>query len=237
MSEAQTQIQAVVGSAPDDLVAMYESGGTPSFPDSRINVLSFEAALSTTQQMCGIPAVDSLGLWVLDDANDSNPYGLITKGPYRGFVVHFSHDPEPEIKFDSLGGFLAEVQRVGQSGGDIDDFAPTIDQRLDCSDDIIRLVQEDTEDSIWMLCLYLTGSPNLSSSAQEAVAAWDDFYAGEALALWLKKHGSAADLAIAEKLAAADHPQVSNPGKAAVSAIRRRRSQQVTQPDAEDGAG
>jgi len=169
--------------------------------------------------------VATLGLWILDNAEDSNPYCLITKGPFQGFVVHFSHDPEPVIAFDSLVRFIAETRRIGEAGGNIDNLEKGIDHRRDISDIAELLVEQNTEDAIFLLCLYMTGRPIISTVAQESIAACEDFYAGEALAHWLNVEGMIKDLPIAEKLASNNNPQVSAPGKAAAISIIKRSNQ------------
>src|SRR5687767_8343647 len=103
MPDYASQVAAVIGSAPADLLAYYDNEVFPVYPDSRINCLPFDKAKDYSQKMRGISVVGILGLWVLDDANDSNPFAYISKGPCAGMIIHFSHDPEPRVAFSSLG--------------------------------------------------------------------------------------------------------------------------------------
>ena len=61
-----------------------------------------------------------LGLIVLDDADDSNPYALIMRGPASGMVVHFSHDPEPALAFPDLATFLNALSAAVRDDRNID---------------------------------------------------------------------------------------------------------------------
>lgn len=219
MPDYASQIAAVIGSAPADLVAYYDAGVFPAYPASRINCLPFAKAREYSEALRGISVVDRLGLWVLDDANDSNPFGYISKGPCAGMIIHFSHDPEPEIAFANLGSFLAAVQSAGRCGIDIDKIAaePT---RIPLDGDLRELTSENTDDATFLLCAYLPVADGVSVATKESLAAHEDFFVREAFATFLARFPSSEDLAIAERLAADGHPQVARPGKSALSAVR-----------------
>ena len=91
---------------------------------------------------------------------------------------------------------------------------------VDPSDDICQLINDGADDSESLVCIYLTPNPQISNIAKSTIADSDDFYSKEALANWLKVNGNVNDESIAEKLASAPHPQVSNPGKRALGIIR-----------------
>jgi hypothetical protein len=110
MPDYVSQILAVIEATPAVLLAYYQDAVFPTYPDSRIHCLFFDQARSYSYKMRGIPVVDLLGLWVLDVANDSNPFAYISKGECSGMIIHFSHDPEPKIAFFSLERFLVAMR-------------------------------------------------------------------------------------------------------------------------------
>ena len=60
------------------------------------------------------------GLVALGNANDSNPYCLITRGVAAGMVMHFFHDDQPMIEFDGLPAFerfLRDLRAGAARGG------------------------------------------------------------------------------------------------------------------------
>lgn len=221
MPDYSAEMMAIVGAAPYDLVQYYEAGDFPSFPESRVNCLSFEAAAKYTFQIAGIPTGHRMGLWVLDDANDSNPFCYISKGPCMGAIIRFSHDPEPEIYFPKLNPFLAALTALGISGADIDELKKAKHMGFALSQRLAELCGEDTEDSVFLICTYLPVCADLGEDTKKALSVHEDFFVREAFAAYLTEHPSVDDLAFAEVLASDKHPQVARPGAAARSAINR----------------
>jgi len=220
MPDHATEIAALTGSASSDLAAFYARGGLPSYPDSRIHCLPFGEARAYTLDMQGIPVVERLGLWMLDDANDSNPYAYVSKGPCAGAILHFTHDDDARITHASLAGFLAALQVLGGNGGDIDDLAPeALSLVLDA--ELEALAREDSEDAVFLINAYLPASGALLPAAQAALLGHEDFLVREALAAHLGRLPRAQDLAAVRQLAADAHPQVAVAGKAALDALRR----------------
>jgi len=222
MSDYTSQLAAIIGSAPADLLAYYQAGALPNYPDSRINCLPFDKAKDYSQEMRGVSVVDRLGLWMLDDANDSNPFAYISKGPCSGMVIHFSHDPEPEIAFSSLTTFLAAMNDAGARGVDIDDvkkenFSFPLDQVIN------QLATEGTDEATFLLTTYLPVAAALQKETKERLVSHEDFFVREALAFFLARIPSAEDVTTAALLATDKHPQVANAGNAAVAAIKRKR--------------
>ncbi|HEX5219964.1 MAG TPA: hypothetical protein VFZ59_10395 [Verrucomicrobiae bacterium] len=222
MSDCASQIETVIGSAPEELLACYQNGNLPTYPDSRINCLPFEKAKEYSQKMKGISVVDRLGLWVLDDANDSNPFAYISKGPCTGMIIHFSHDPEPQMEFSSLSLFVTAMHNAGVRGLDIDEIEKaSISVPLDQA--IRELTKEGTDDATFLLRTYLSITSTLQKETKDALVAYDDFFVREAFSAFLAKTPSAEDVPFAEQLANDKHPQVAQAGKAAVSATKRKR--------------
>ena len=222
MPDYPSQIEAVIGSAPADLIAYYDAGIFPVYPDLRINCLPFAKAKEYSEKLKEISVVDRLGLWALDDANDSNPFAFISKGPCAGMIIHFSHDPEPEIAFSSLSHFLASMQDAGRRGIDIEDI-PAEPISIPLDDALNELAKENTDAATFLLCTYLPVAAAPAKKTKDHLAAHEDFFVREALAVFLARTPSPEDEAIAVQLAADRHPQVARAGKAALAAVRKKR--------------
>jgi len=174
MPDYTSQMVAVIGSAPADLLAYYHNAILPVYPDSRINCLPFDKAKDYSQKVRGISVVDRLGLWMLDDANDSNPFAYISSGPCAGMIIHFSHDPEPEIAFSSLKQFLSAMHDAGARGLDIDEIGKeSISFPLDQA--IRELAAEGTQDATFLLTTYLAVSAALQKETMASLVSHDDF--------------------------------------------------------------
>jgi hypothetical protein len=220
MTDIAQRLAVLIGTAPPDLVAFYEKGELPSYPDSRIHLLPFGEARAYTLDMQGVPVFDRLGLWVLDDANDSSPYAFVSKGPCAGMVMHVSHDDDTRLAFASLPAFLDALRALGEGGGDIDDLAHD-PLRLALDAELEALAREGSEDAVFLICAYLPASAPLGEAAQAALLAHGDFFVREALAEHIARHPRAQDAQAARQLAADAHPQVANAGKKATGALRR----------------
>ena len=222
MPDYTPQVVAVIGSAPADVLAYYNDAVFPVYPDSRINCLSFDKARDYSEKMRGIAVVDRLGLWMLDDANDSNLFAYISKGPCARMIIHFSHDPEPQMAFSSLGRFLASMHEAGKRGLDIDEIEKEpISIPLDQS--IHELAAESSDDATFVLTTYLPICSALQKETKDRLLSHDDFFVREAFAAFIARSPSAEDVAIAEQLSNDRHPQVSRAGKTAVNATKRKR--------------
>jgi len=137
-------------------------------------------------------------------------------------IIHFSHDPEPEIAFSSLRQFLAAMHDAGAGGLDIDEIAKeSISVPLDQS--ISELAAEGTDDATFLLTTYLPVAAALRKETKNCLVSHDDFFVREAFAAFLARIPSAEDVAIAEQLATDKHPRVARAGKTAVVATKRKR--------------
>ncbi len=222
MPDFASEISTLVSTAPADLVLFYREAVRPNYPKSRIRCLPFHEAKDYTEKMRGIPVVDRLGLWTLDDANDSNPFCYITQGPCAGMIIHFSHDPEPEIAFPSLPRLVAAMNSTGAQGLDIDEMAKeTISISLDS--EIRNLAKEDSEEAVFLLTTYLPICLPLEIETKSVLVAHDDFFVREALATYIARTAFDQDLPVADRLAADQHPQVARRAKIAVDAIKAKR--------------
>lgn len=222
MMTIRDNIFEIIGAAPTDLVAYYERGDFPSYPESRINCLTFEGARHYSSLVKRVSVVERLGLWFLDDANDSNPFAYISKGPCAGMIIHFSHDPEPVISFSSLESFLSKMHSTGKLGLDIDEIErETLSFPL--NQEINSLAAEDTDEATALITYYLPVCSSLEEQTKEFLLSHTDFFVREAFAMFLRRVPSENDLEAAQLLAADSYPQVAREGKAALAAVKRKK--------------
>jgi len=222
MNDLAAGIREIIGEAPQDLVAFYQAADLPVFPESCIRCLPFAEALENSRSLSQLEIPARLGLWVLDDANDSNPFAYIGKGPCSGMIVHFTHDDDPRIKFATLGGFAAALRERGLGGGDLDEIGE--EQVAVPLDPAMReLLAEDSEDASWVIVLYLSVASELTQDTKALLASRDDFVIREAFAAWLVRNPLGDDLALAEQLTNDSYAQVVRPAKLAMAEIRQRR--------------
>jgi len=153
-----------------------------------------------------------LGLVTLDDAENSNPYVLITRGVCRGMVAHFFHDPEPQVEFATLQDFedfLSDLRRCRKSL-DEEDRPPAghPDQGALAGALLELACADDDADASWLICFYAPLLRDDHLEVLKALATHDDFFVREAAAEALGRIDvdEAADLL--NKLASDKHPQV-----------------------------
>lgn len=221
MTDFLSQMRTVLPEAPAELAELYAGGSLPAYPESRIQFIEFDAALEYTKALAGWLIPNELGLWVLDDANDSNPFCYITKGPCRGAILHLHHDDDSTVDYPDLQSFVAAMHAAGSDGIDIDDMAKPAAPSFDCVDVIRSLLQDESEESESMVCLYLGCSGELPDELVADMAGNESFFIRESIGRWLSKHPSEQHLAHAEALASDNFPQVSVQGAAAKKAIYR----------------
>ena len=87
-----------------------------------INILSIDESFEYSKALRSIKHAEYLGLIALNDAQDSNPYCYISQSVTTGMIIHFSHDPEPRIKFSSLDDFENALNLLKDVGHHIDDM-------------------------------------------------------------------------------------------------------------------
>ncbi|QGJ69753.1 Hypothetical protein PBC10988_14400 [Planctomycetales bacterium 10988] len=141
-------LQTFCDPPPDDLVKHFSEGSFPNDPVLHFNLLPLEDALDfsisiQTHAYLGEP----LGLFALEDANNSNPYCYVSKGPAKGTIYYLPHDGWPEFAYDSLEDFLTAIRKAIESGTYIDDLVhdkvlPSID-RHEVANYTEKLLEED----------------------------------------------------------------------------------------------
>ena len=196
----------------------------------RINILSPSLCEEHTNKMLSIPVVRELGLIVLDDANDSNPYCFISSGVAAGMVVHFCHDPEPCIKYASLALFIEALNEVLSTGDDIDDMEslpikPIKDQEQ-LRKALLESQYEDPNDRIFFISLYLPLLDTSNIGVLITLSNDDDFFVREAVSNAIEANPHPEHKEILMKLSKDRYPQVANPSKRALSALNKREHNQ-----------
>jgi hypothetical protein len=167
----------------------------------------------------------ALGLVALDNANDSNPYCLICRGVARGMVVHFSHDPEPEIRFADLASFKAALIAAREQRQSIDELPaellrPHPDQES-LAKTLVDLNREESDTAEFLLCLYVPLLSPDQVTILDQLGSNASFFVRESIARYVQVHPRSEYLAIAARLAADTHPQVANLAKKALSSVNR----------------
>jgi hypothetical protein len=155
---------------PDEVIEFLKIRNEVNSADLGINILSEKDCLLASSHLRSIRLARHLGLYVLDDANDSNPFCYITQGIAAGMVIHFNHDPEPEIAFLSLDDFAVFLRDCHQQKRFLwgSETTPPShpDQKL-LAAVISELARFDDDHSESLLCLYI---PLLRGAHHELVA-------------------------------------------------------------------
>src|SRR5215471_4511401 len=108
-NDIRNALATCIADPPDDLVALYSSP-LPLNPQLGIKILPLTDAIKYTRAIHeGTLLGKPLGLSVLDDANDSNPFCYVTGGPAKGCILHLYHDGDTAIEYSSLAAFLTAV--------------------------------------------------------------------------------------------------------------------------------
>lgn len=223
--DIRSRLAACLDEPPEDLVALYTET-LPHEPRLGIKVRELADAIKYTKAIHDRTLLGrSMGLFALDDANDSNPFCYVTRGPLRGCILHLHHDDDSAIEFSSLSAFIGALRSAVKEASHIDDMSgkelrPKIDQRA-LADRIAVLLQADTDEAECELTL-LTGL--LDTSQTELVrqlAGHSSFFVRESVARLVAAYPTAHLVDVAESLANDRHPQVARPGKTALSAAKR----------------
>jgi hypothetical protein len=188
-----------------------------------INVLSEELSAEQTAALRQIPIANLLGLVVLDNANDSNPYCYISHGVAAGMVAHFNHDREPRIEFACLREFEAFLRKLRATGGELGESVPPSPFHPDqtaLSTELKRLCEEENQpDAEFLLCLYIPLLHGEHGSLLLQLSRHSDFFVREAIAEAIAGnalHNTAPALRV---LVEDPHPQVRAAAKRATKRV------------------
>ena len=208
---------------PKDVVEFLSVAASVRTPALRINPLSIEQCIANSTRIREIPVAAELGLVVLDDADDSNPYCLITLGPASGMVVHFSHDSEPTLAFPDLATFLHSLRAAVRDHRNIDHlerhrFSPLPNQPA-LRSTLHALLESDDDDAPLVVGILF---PLLDPDERDTVllaASHVDFLIREIAALFVEAHPAVHFREMARTLSEDSYPQVAGPGRRALQRI------------------
>jgi hypothetical protein len=208
---------------PNDVVEFLSAAASVRTPALRINPLSLEQCIANSTRIRDIPVAVELGLIVLDEADDSNPYCLITRGPASGMVVHFVHDSEPTLAFPDLATFLHSLRAAVRDHRNIDQlrhhqFSPLPDQPA-LRSTLHFLLESDDEDAPTVVAILF---PLLDPDEGEIVrlaASNIDFLIREVAALFVEAHPAAHFRQVAQALSEDAYSQVARPALRALQLI------------------
>jgi hypothetical protein len=109
-NDIRNVLATCVADPPDDLVALYSSP-LPANPELGIKILALGDAIKYSRAIHERTLLGkSMGLFVLDDANDSNPFCYVTRGPAKSCILHLYHDGDTAIEYSSLAAFLTALE-------------------------------------------------------------------------------------------------------------------------------
>lgn len=103
-SKAQVAVEPAID-LPPEVLDLQSRRAELSSQAHRVQVYSAAESQSYTRALRTFDDGRLFGLVALGNANDSNPYCLITRGVAAGMVMHFFHDDQPMIEFDGLPAF------------------------------------------------------------------------------------------------------------------------------------
>lgn len=206
------KLEQIIGSAPKDLVEYLSLNIFLKSDELRINCLNLEEGAEYSECLSSFGVGLELGFWVLDDANDSNPYCYISKGPCRGAVIKYSHDSEFDIVFSSISSFVRALTHASVHCIDIDDLVGEKGVSFDCLDTLKSLSLTDTDEAVTIIDIYLNLTNELDDEIVDSLLKHDDFFVPESLSKWLLKHPESKFTNVAKKLSEHSHVQVQKLG-------------------------
>jgi hypothetical protein len=187
-------------------------------PELSINPLSPEQAAQRSAQLATTSLFgELLGLIVLDDAGDSNPYCYISRGLGVGMVLHHEHDGTVAIRFPDLASFGESLRNAVVLGHDIGELRgpplpPHPDQVALRAELRARLTGDDPDAELFArVFLPLLDPADLETL--ELAAAAHDFLIRESAAEAMARHPLPVHLPLATRLAADSYPQVQTPAR------------------------
>ena len=211
-------------SAPAELWAFFREAPTLVQDDLGIHPLTEGESRAYSRALHKFSLGERLGLVVLDDANDSNPFCLVTTGLLRGSVLHLVHDDAPHIRFDSLAAFRRSLVEARDRGLHIDDLPvpplqPFGDQPA-LANLLAELSREAGDWAVEQLCLHVPLLVPHDPVLLERLARHRDLFVREAVAELLLERPTRGLDAIALRLAADSYRQIADPARRAVERMR-----------------
>lgn len=209
--------------APDELWDFYREAPSLVCAELEIHPLSEAASREYSRAIQRFDLGQRLGLIALDDANDSNPFCLVTKGLLRGAVLHLSHDDGVKVCFASLAEFRRSLAAALAQGLMIDELPqqplePLADQR-GLSRLLVALCEQGPESAGEQLCLHVPLLDTGRIRDVERLARYPDLHVREAVARLLEQRPNRSLEHVARLLAADRMPQVAREAKRALDRI------------------
>jgi len=225
MTDIHSLLAEVLDPVPPGLVDYFRQIEHESFRPvaGETGLLNASTAAELTREFHEFhPVIQTLGGFMLDDPNTSDHHFYLAKSPLQGMVLFLSHDGDTRVVYASLQDFIAAAQKADERGGLIADLhpanAPLAADQAALSAFASGLLDDG---SFTEVLTAIIPSMDLSDLALlKRLAADEDFYLGEAVAVEIGKRPAAALQEVAELCAAHPHPQVSKPGRGAVGRIR-----------------
>lgn len=222
-SDIVGRLQPYCDDPPGDLVSHFAATSLPNAPDLFINLLKLDDSLDYTAGIQDTFIGEPLGLVVLDDANNSNPFCYVTRGPARGLILHLKHDDASAFAFSSMSRFLHAIGNAIETRKTIDglvfdtNFASVGQSELSA-----YLGNQCEHDGIAeVICVMITLLHEPPKALVDLLVAHDDFYVRESLAEFIALNPRETLLPTATMLAGDPHAQVARPGERALDAIRQ----------------
>lgn len=206
------KLEQVIGSAPKDLVEYLSFNTFLKNDELSINCLNLEEGAEYSECLSSFGVGLELGFWVLDDANNSNPYCYISKGPCKGAVIKYSHDSVFEIVFSSISSFVSALNYASVNCIDIEDLIGEEGVSFDCLDALKSLSLTDTDEAVAIIDIYLNLTNELDDEIVDSLLNHDDFFVQESLANWLLKHPESKFTNVAKQLSENSQSQVQKLG-------------------------
>lgn len=214
----QESLTSVLGIAPQELVSYFEAENFRYLPYSRIRCLPFLEAVNYTRDILSLSVGEHFGLFVLDDAQDSNPYCFVSRGPCAGSVLHLRHDGDVSISHRSLDSFFGAIDALSDEA-DIRDLPSDPDLVFDTVSTLQSLLASQRDIDV-LVPIYLPVTRDIPHETRQDLAMCDDFYVREAFAEWLHLYGTQEDLLLLERLAMDKVDQVARPAQRAEAKLR-----------------
>lgn len=207
---------------PSDLVSHFAAASLPNAADLFINILNLDDSLDYTAGIQDTLIGEPLGLVVLDDADNSNPFCYVTRGPARGLILHLKHDDASAFAFSSLSRFLRAIGNAIETHKTIDGLVFDSNFASVAQSELSGYLQHQCEhDGIAeVICVMITLLHEPTKELVDILAVHDDFYVRESLAEFIAVNPNETLLSTATMLAGDPLAQVARHGERALEAIR-----------------
>lgn len=210
--------------APAELWEFFREAPTMVRDELGIHPLTEAESLTYSRALHKFAFGERLGLVALDDANDSNPFCLVTKGLLRGAVLHLVHDDAPRIRFYSLAAYRRSLVDAHDQGLHIDDLPvpelqPFVDQSA-LANLLAGLGGEAGDWAVEQLCLFVPLLVPQDPVLLARLATHKDMFVREAVAELLAYRPRRGLEAVAQRLAADAYRQIADPARRAIERMR-----------------